>query len=287
VKETRKAVQRRQVSQNLNANPVVQPPSRKKCCVNLKRSEAVKAMILAAGLGTRLMPITREIPKALVEVNDIPLLEMSIRKLRSEGFNEIIINIHHHGKAISEYLDKNKFPGTYITISDETDTLLDTGGGIWKARWFLDGMEPFLVFNVDVITSMNLGRMRDEHLRNECLATLAVSKRKSSRYLLFDQENNLCGWKDLKGNREKWSRPTASEVIEFGFSGIHMINPVIFQLITEKGRFSIIDAYLRLAAGHRVCAFDHTGEIWFDLGKPDQIGVVSDFLRKHPEIIPS
>ena len=147
----------------------------------------MKALILAAGLGTRLMPLTADIPKALVKVGGMTLLERAVRKLDSEGFSEIIVNVHHHGPKVIEFLAQLEVPGVNIAISDETGQLLDTGGGILKARWFLDGKEPFLVYNVDIITTLSLRKLFDDHLHNQCLATLAVSDRETSRYLLFDR----------------------------------------------------------------------------------------------------
>lgn len=240
-------------------------------------------MILAAGLGTRLMPLTAETPKSLIKLNGIPLLALAIGKLRQSGFSEIIVNIHHHAIQVIDFLNRKDYKD--IAVSDESHQLLETGGGILKARWFLDGSEPFLVFNVDVITSLDLRSLYAEHLNSKALATLAVSQRESGRYFLFNRYNNLCGWKYARDGSTRWAEDPDPSSIPLAFSGIHVISPSIFSLFTETGRFSIVEAYLRLAKTYPIKAFDHTGQTWFDLGKPEQIALVSEFLRSHPEFI--
>lgn len=240
-------------------------------------------MILAAGLGTRLMPLTSGTPKALVKLNGIPLLALAIGKLRQSGFSEIIVNIHHHALQVREFLDQPGYRD--ISISDESGELLETGGGILKARWFLEGKDPFVVFNVDVISSVDLKKMFSQHIRSNALATLAVSERDSGRYFLFDQSLNLCGWKNARDGHTRWTAQPVPRSVPLAFSGIHVISPEIFGLFNETGRFSIVETYLRLAADYPIKAFNHTGEIWFDLGKPEQIDLVSEFLKSHPEFI--
>jgi len=242
-------------------------------------------MILAAGLGTRLMPFTAEVPKALIGLNGIPLLALAIGKLRQSGFNEIIVNIHHHAQKVRDFLNQRDFKEIHIAISDESEGLLDTGGGILKARWFLDGSDPFVVFNVDVITSLDLKKLYHEHMNKRALVTLAVSQRESGRYFLFDRDDNLCGWKNARDGKTRWSGNPDPNSRPLAFSGIHVISPEIFSLITETGRFSIVDMYLRLAQANQIKAYDHSGQVWFDLGKPDQIAVVSKYLEDHPELI--
>jgi len=282
---TGKAPQKRE-SRNTNANHAEPKPRKRRTFANQKKSNPLKAMILSAGLGTRLMPLTSGIPKALIKVNGIPLLELAIRKLAAEGFGEIIVNIHHHGEQIREFLQFNHFQGVTIEISDETDLLLDTGGGILKARWFLEGNQPFLVYNVDILTSLSLRSMIKSHTESHALATLAVSTRQTSRYFLFNQENLLCGWMDTRTGNTRWTGEPTPHAQPLAFSGIHVINPDIFSLMTETGRFSIVDAYLRLAAAHPIKAFNHNGSAWFDLGKPEQIRMVSDYISTHPELLP-
>jgi len=231
----------------------------------------MKAMILAAGLGTRLKPFTDKHPKALAMVNNKTILQRNIRYLASFEINTIIINIHHFADQIISFIKKNKGFGSNISFSDERDEVLETGGGIKKAAWFFEKQnEPFVVMNVDVLTDMNLNAMISLHQTNKPLATLAVSSRKTSRYFLFNEQNILCGWKNVKTGEEKISRQS-SKYIEKAFSGIHVISPEIFPLIKMEGKFSMVDVYLELAKAHSIQAFDHSGSRFIDVGKPESI----------------
>jgi NDP-sugar pyrophosphorylase family protein len=243
----------------------------------------LKALILAAGLGTRLMPITADIPKALVSINGVTLLELAIRKLAREGFGDIIVNVHHHAGLVMEFLNRHQFRGVNISVSDESSQLLDTGGAILKARWFLDGNEPFLVYNVDVISDLSLKALLSEHTTRGGLATLSVIDRQTRRYFLFDDKLKLMGWTDSSTGEIRWAGDPVPDAMSLAFSGIHMINPEIFRLIEEKGRFSIIDTFLRLAKTNSIYGYVQPGQNWFDLGKPDQLAVVSTFLADHQE----
>lgn len=231
----------------------------------------MKAMILAAGLGTRLKPFTDKHPKALAVVNNKTILQRNIEYLASFGINSIIINVHHFADQIISFIKKNKGFGSNISFSDERDEVLETGGGIKKAAWFFEKQnEPFVVMNVDVLTDMNLNAMISLHQTNKPLATLAVSSRKTSRYFLFNEQNILCGWKNVKTGEEKISRQS-SKYIEKAFSGIHVISPEIFPLIKMEGKFSMVDVYLELAKTHSIQAFDHSGSRFIDVGKPESI----------------
>jgi NDP-sugar pyrophosphorylase family protein len=231
----------------------------------------MKAMILAAGLGTRLKPFTDKHPKALAMVNNKTILQRNIRYLASFEINTIIINIHHFADQIISFIKKNKGFGSNISFSDERDEVLETGGGIKKAAWFFEKQnKPFVVMNVDVLTDMNLNAMISLHQTNKPLATLAVSSRKTSRYFLFNEQNILCGWKNVKTGEEKISRQS-SKYIEKAFSGIHVISPEIFPLMKMEGKFSMVDVYLELAKAHSIQAFDHTGSRFIDVGKPESI----------------
>jgi NDP-sugar pyrophosphorylase family protein len=246
----------------------------------------MKAMILAAGLGTRLMPLTRNTPKALVRINGIPLLELALKKLVREGFDEIIVNVHHFAGEVINYLSEAEIGEAIIGISDESGQLLDTGGGILNASWFLEGDEPFLVYNVDVVSDIDLGRMFARHRQTAALATLAVRSRPSGRYLLFDGHHRLCGWEDAQNQQIRWAGQPAGGFQRMAFSGIHVISPEIFPLFTESGTFSIIETYLRLAGEHLIAGFYHTDDsAWFDAGKPDQLERISEFLSHHPEYL--
>jgi NDP-sugar pyrophosphorylase family protein len=244
----------------------------------------MKAMILAAGLGTRLRPLTDDRPKALVTVAGRTLLEIALERLRGVGVNEVIVNVHHFAEMVVEYLKANDNFGMRIEVSRE-DTLLDTGGGLKKAGWFFleDGagaQEPFLLHNVDVISSIDLGRMVRVHTEHDALATLAVQQRETSRLLLFDGRGDgqaqLCGRRVGRGEagagvKTEWARP-AEDAEALAFSGIHVLSLRIFADLKEEGAFSIIDAYLRLAAqGEKIVSFRADGAYWRDLGRPESI----------------
>jgi NDP-sugar pyrophosphorylase family protein len=231
----------------------------------------MKAMILAAGLGTRLRPLTDQCPKALVTIGGRTLLEITIARLRTFGVREIIVNAHHYAAMIVDYLRTNENFGIRIEVSRE-ETLLDTGGGLMKAAWFFAGSEnagePFIVHNVDVLSDIDLSRMVGLHAQRSAIATLAMQDRETSRYLLFDERDELCGRRAGRDGKPELIRPTA-QFEAFAFSGIQVLSPRIFMKIREEGAFSIIDAYLQLAAdGEKIVAFSAAGAYWRDLGRP-------------------
>ena len=235
----------------------------------------MKAMILAAGLGTRLRPLTNNRPKALVDVGGRTMLELTLSRLRAFGIRDVIINVHYFADMIVEYLKKNDNFGMRIEISRE-DVLLDTGGGLKKAAYFFledprDVETPFVLHNVDVISTIDLQRMMQFHIENRALATLAVQDRETSRYLLFDERQQLCGRRsgpDQKDELVGSEKPAQA----LAFSGIHVISPRIFELMLENGIFSIITAYLRLAGqGEKILSFRADGYYWRDMGRPDDV----------------
>jgi NDP-sugar pyrophosphorylase family protein len=245
----------------------------------------MKAMILAAGLGTRLRPLTNDRPKALVTIAGRTLLEIALSRLRAFGIREVIVNAHHCAEMIVEYLKANNDFGMCIEVSRE-QVLLDTGGGLKNAAHFFlhskDGLqEPFIVHNVDVMSTIDLGRMAQFHADQNALATLAVHDRESSRYLLFNEQGLLCGRRTGRagdmattnaedGNAEL-ARP-AARVRELAFSGIHVLSPRIFAKMEEDGAFPIIAAYMRLAAqGEKIVAFSADECYWRDLGSPESL----------------
>lgn len=226
----------------------------------------MKAMILAAGLGTRLKPWTDYHPKALAPVHQKSLLQRNIEYLQRFGIREVIVNVHHFAAQIIQAIDVNDGWGSSVTISDETDVVLETGGGLMNAHWFFDD-EDFLLMNVDILTDLDLNAMRDYHRRHQPLATLAVTNRPSSRCLLFDEENHLCGWRNMKSGEEKRSNDHPV-LTQKAFSGIHIINPAVFKYITRRGKFGMIEVYLQLAKDHPITFFDHSGSRFIDTGTP-------------------
>ena len=231
----------------------------------------MRAMILAAGLGTRLRPLTDHRPKALVEIDGRTLLEITLRRLRSVGISEVIVNAHHFADAIADYLGLHDF-GMRVELSREQE-LLDTGGGLKKAAWFFleQGTdEPFLVHNVDVLSSINLPRLLEFHRERCPLATLAVQGREGSRQLLFDDGLQLYGRTTGAGDAEIARPATGTQTL--AFCGIHVISRHIFELMSEQGAFSIVDLYLRLAKqGERILAFRADESYWRDLGTPEKL----------------
>lgn len=229
----------------------------------------VKAMILAAGLGTRLKPWTDHHPKALALVNGRSLLERNVLYLASYGIKDLIVNVHHFADQVTEAIEVNKGWGSRITISDERNEVLETGGGLQKAAWFFSE-DDFVLMNVDVLTDLDLGRMMLLHRQKQSLATLAVSSRTTSRYFLFDENNNLCGWRNTATGEEKLSRAVPT-LYQKAFSGIHIINPALLKLVAREGKFSMVDVYLDLAKDQLISCFDHSGSKFIDVGKPDSL----------------
>jgi mannose-1-phosphate guanylyltransferase len=241
-------------------------------------------MILAAGLGTRLRPLTNDRPKALVEVAGRTLLEITLIRLRSVGVTQAIVNVHHFADTVCAYLKAHDNFGMRIEVSREDDLLLDTGGGLKKAaHFFLEDSteEPFLLHNVDVISNIDLARMLQVHTENRALATLAVQKRRSSRYLLFDERLQLCGRKagaELPAEIVRGSEPLQP----LAFAGIHVISPRLLSMMTEEGTFSIVQTYVRLAAnGEQILGFLADAYYWRDLGRPESLQQAAEDVRNH------
>lgn len=239
----------------------------------------MKAMILAAGLGTRMKPFTDEHPKALAVINGKTLLQRNIEYLATFGIKDVIINVHHFPEQIKKELEINKGFGSNITISDESDEVLETGGGLKKAGWFFtDSDQSFVVMNADVLTDMDLKAMINEHTHLNPVATLAVTTRHTSRYFLFDEMPNLCGWKNEKTGEQKISRE-ANKFYPKAFSGIHVISPKIFSLIKMEGKFSMVDVYLEIAKTYAITAFDHSNTKFIDVGKPQSIAKAEELFN--------
>lgn len=239
----------------------------------------MKAMILAAGLGTRLKPYTDDRPKALVQVSGKTLLEHVIDKLVSEGFSDIVVNVHHFAPLVINFLRTRRFEAN-VYISDESDRLLDTGGGIIKAKDYLDGDEPFLVYNVDIVTDISLMQLFAAHAQSASLATLAVSRRDSSRVFLFDERMRLSGWRNMLTGRSIIPNKQSTVLNAYAFAGIHVISPDLFNLLTATGPFSIVDAYLSLCEAQTVTGVDFTGHFILDVGKPDSLNEAENFYAR-------
>ena len=237
----------------------------------------MKAMIFSAGLGTRLKPFTDKQPKALALVNEKSLLQRNILFLASFGIKDIIINVHHFAQEVINVIKANEGFGSNIAISDESRQLLETGGGLEKASWYFDDGEPFIVMNVDILTDMDIRLLVKDHLENRPLATLAVTDRITSRYFLFDESGNLCGWKNEHTGEQKMSREIKT-CTQKAFSGIHIISPEIFALMQNLAphysnypKFSLVQFYLELAKTHVIKYFDHSNTKFIDVGKPASI----------------
>ena len=237
----------------------------------------MKAMILAAGLGTRFKPWTDKHPKALAVISGKSLLQRNIEFLQTAGVYDVVVNIHHFADQIEEAVKANKGWGSNVILSDERDVVLETGGGLMKASKHLSD-DSFVLMNVDILTTLNLGAMIESHMKLMPLATLATTNRKTSRYFIFDHLDNLCGWVNEKTGEEKIMRTTADKQLK-AFSGIHVIDPRIFSLIRQEGKFSMVDVYLSLAKDEIIKSFDHSNTSFIDVGKPEAVSVAEKLFR--------
>jgi NDP-sugar pyrophosphorylase family protein len=227
----------------------------------------MKAMIFAAGLGTRLHPLTTSKPKALIEIGGKTLLEITIKRLLKFGFNEIVINVHHFASQIIRFLEQNKYFGASINISDESDQLLDTGGGLKKAAHFLGTDSPILLHNVDILSNIDLEDLLNKHTRSskDILATLVVNNRVASRVFLVDGDDRLCGWKNKKTGEMKISI-RSDNFKEVSFCGIHLIEPRLLELGQMKGVFSMFDLYLQICKDYKITCYQNNEAGWMDVG---------------------
>lgn len=240
----------------------------------------VRAMIFAAGLGTRLKPFTDTHPKALTPVNGKPLLQRNIEYLMHFGIRDIIVNVHHFADQIQDFLTEKEDFNCRIRISHEIGEPLETGGGLLHAAWYLAAdKEPFVVMNADILTNLDLGGMYAYHKRSSPIATLAVTDRKSSRNLLFNEGMRLCGWTNQTTGEIRMAVTPENTSYPYAFSGIHIIDPKIFTLIRQTGKFSIIDSYLDLAATHQILGYRHSQDIIVDVGRPESITEAERFFH--------
>ena len=241
----------------------------------------MKAMIFAAGMGTRLKPLTDTMPKALVPVGGKPLLQHVIEKLSKNGFDEIIINIHHFAEQIIDFIASENQFNIRIEFSDEREKLLDTGGGIKKAAWFFDDNKPFLVHNVDILSNIDLSELYTTHIRGNSPGTLVCSDRETSRYLLFDSEHHLKGWFNKKTGETKSPVPSLqpAHYQKLAFSGIHILHPSIFNHMQDlPDRFPIIDFYLSLCDREKITCFIPKELKMMDVGKLNSLKDAEHFL---------
>ncbi len=245
-------------------------------------------MIFAAGLGTRLYPITKDRPKAMAEVNGITLLEHNIRFIAAQGFDEIIVNVHHFADKVIDFLESQNNFGLKIEVSYEKE-LLDTAGGLTKAAVFFDD-EDFLLYNVDVVSNIDLQKMLAHHQQNKAIATLAIRQRETSRYLLFDENQHLAGWRNKSTGEELLvstrsrapQRETTTDSVslrEFAFSGIHIISPQMLPLLGKVRKHSLTPFYLEIAIEHTIAGYVHNDDAWFDCGKPETLEQASNYLK--------
>ncbi|MFA6863596.1 MAG: sugar phosphate nucleotidyltransferase [Dysgonamonadaceae bacterium] len=241
----------------------------------------MKAMILAAGLGTRLKPFTNSTPKALVPILGKPVIEHVILKLKKQGFNEVIINIHHFGDQIIDFIKSKNYFDIRIEFSDERDKLLDTGGAIKKASWFFDADESILIHNTDIISDVNLSAVYDNHIQNKAMATLVVNERESSRYLFFDENNNLKGWVNEKsGKTISSSDYNPLKHHKLAFFGIHVLSGSAVSYMKDfPDKFSIIDFYLSICDKNSVHAFFANNNYMVDVGKLESLDRAEEFLN--------
>jgi NDP-sugar pyrophosphorylase family protein len=242
----------------------------------------MRAMIFAAGLGTRLRPLTEHRPKALVEVGGISLLEINIRRLIKFGVTDIIINVHHFAEQIEAFIATKKSFGINIEFSDEREKLLDTGGGLKKAAWFFEKYkEPFFVCNADVLSTIDLQMLMNYHLSQKAIATYAVRQRETSRYMLHDAQMQLYGWANVKTGDIKISRTAKQLQLKmYAFSTYQVLEPKIFKYMPDADVFSMIDLYLEVARKQTVLGWLHENDVWIDVGKPQAIEMAALFLNQ-------
>ena len=238
----------------------------------------MKGMIFAAGLGTRFKPWTEKHPTALVMVNGKSLLQRNIEYLQHYGVVEVVVNVHHFADQVIEAVEKNNGWGSRIIISDETSEVLETGGGLLKARQLLEGDELFVTINVDILTDLNLKRLLDYHKDYKPLISFGVTRRNTSRYFLFDEYDRLCGWRNKKTGEERIS-VKKNNLTEMAYSCVVVFDPKVFPLIKQTGKFSLVDTYLDLAKEHLILGYEHTGDKLVDVGKPESIAVAESLFQ--------
>jgi NDP-sugar pyrophosphorylase family protein len=232
----------------------------------------MKAMIFAAGLGTRFKPWTDEHPKALALINGKSLLQRNIEYLQQYGITDVVVNVHHFADQVIDAVEKNRGWGSNILISDESSEVLETGGGLLKAKDLVLNGEPFISLNADFLTDLNISDLIAFHENKKALISFGISNRKTSRNFLFDEDNRLCGWRNSSTGEEKISIPQ-NNLKEMAYSCVVVFQPEIFELIPQRGKFSLVDTYLSLAADYPIYGYDHSGDKLVDVGRPESVAV--------------
>ncbi len=232
----------------------------------------MRAMIFSAGLGTRFKPWTDQHPKALALVNGKSLLQRNIEYLQKYGITDVVVNVHHFADQIKEAIKKNKGWGSNVIVSDETKQVLETGGGLLKARDLLESIEPFVTLNVDILTDLNLNKLFEFHTKRQPLISFGVTSRETSRYFLFDENDRLCGWRNTNTGEEKISIST-SNLVQKAYSCVVIFQPEVFGLIKQTGKFSLTETYLDLAKENLILGYDHSGDKLVDVGKPESVAI--------------
>ena len=232
----------------------------------------MKAMIFAAGLGTRFKPWTDKHPKALALINGKSLLQRNIEYLQLYGITDVVVNIHHFADQVIAAIEKNKGWGSNVLISDESDELLETGGGLFKAKNLLQNGKPFITLNADFLTDLNIDDLITFHKTKNALISFGITNRKTSRYFLFNEDNRLCGWRNVNSGEERIV-VSKNNLKEMAYSCVVVFQPEIFDLILQRGKFSLVDTYLSLAADHRIYGYEHSGDKLVDVGKPESVAI--------------
>ena len=243
----------------------------------------MKAMIFAAGLGSRFKPWTDHHPKALALVNGKSLLQRNVEYLQQYGITDVVVNVHHFADQIIEAVEQNKGWGSNIIISDERTEVLETGGGLMKARHLLEDQEPFVTINVDILTDLNLNDLLSFHQQHKPLVSFAVTNRKTARNFLFDEEDKLCGWKNVTTGEEKgpvlfYAEEEKKKLVEKAYSCVVVFEQRFFSLVKQSGKFSLTEPYLDLAAEHTILGYDHSGDKLVDVGKPESVEVAEEYF---------
>lgn len=231
-----------------------------------------KAMIFSAGLGTRFKPWTDTHPKALALINGKTLLQRNIEYLQQYGIREVVVNVHHFADQIVDAVNMNKGWGSNVVISDETNEVLETGGGLLKARPLLEGKDPFVTLNVDILTNLDINKLLAFHTQHKPLISFGVTNRKTSRYFLFDENNRLCGWRNTNTGEEKIV-VQKDDLIQKAYSCVVVFQPEVFKLVKQTGKFSLTETYLDLAKNNLILGYDHSGDKLVDVGKPESVAV--------------